>query len=288
MFRQIVIASMALSLAIPVALRAESAAGVATKLSAAQIVEKNVSARGGLQAWRSVQTLSMTGKMDAGGNARSTLPMPKQKGVAMPPPRPAEQVELPFVMELKRPHKMRLELQVGRQTAIQTFDGANGWKVRPFLGRNDVEAFTSEEMNAALMESELDGPLVDYAAKGTKVELVGIEKVGTQDAYKLKLTLKGGQVRHIWIDSESFLDIKIDGIPRRMDGRMHPVEVYLKDYRATSGVLVPYLFETEVRGIKPTHKMTIQNVVVNPKLEDSLFAKPQVGATKAPTPPAAR
>jgi len=33
------------------------------KLSAAAIVEKNVAARGGLQAWRGVQTMSMQGRL---------------------------------------------------------------------------------------------------------------------------------------------------------------------------------------------------------------------------------
>jgi outer membrane lipoprotein-sorting protein len=285
MYRQIAMAAIALSLTIPFYAKADNsvATPAVSKLSAAQIVEKNVAARGGLQAWRSVNSLTMTGRMEAGGNNRSTLPVPGARRTAqMPPPRPTEQVELPFVMELKRPHKLRLELQVKNQTAIQAFDGMNGWKLRPFLGRNDVEPFSADEVKAALMQSELDGPLVDYAAKGTKVELEGMEKVGEQNTYKLKLTMKDGQVRHIWIDSETFLDIKIDGIPRRMDGRMHPVEVYLKDYRATSGVLLPHLLETEVQGLKPTHKMTIQSVVVNPKLDDSLFAKPKVGTTTVP------
>ena len=204
--------------------------------------------------------------------------MPGRKAGAQVPPRPTEQVELPFVVELKRPHKMRVELQVQGQTAIQSFDGANGWKLRPFLGRNDVEPFTSEEVATALMESELDGPLVDYAAKGSKVELAGLEKVEGQDAYKLKLTMQNGQVRNIWIDTQSFLDIKIDGTPRRMDGRMHPVEVYMRNYRVINGLMIPYLLETEVQGFQPTHKMTIATVLVNPKLEDSLFAKPVISA----------
>jgi len=38
-------------------------------LTAAQIVDKNVAARGGLLAWRSVEALSMSGRLDAGGNA---------------------------------------------------------------------------------------------------------------------------------------------------------------------------------------------------------------------------
>jgi hypothetical protein len=266
-----------LSLTISLAAHAETAPAVG-QLSAAEIAAKNVAARGGLQAWRSVQTLTMTGKMDAGGNNPSTLPMPGRRAGAQVPPRPTEQVELPFVVEMKRPHKMRVELQVQGQTAIQSFDGANGWKLRPFLGRNDVEPFTSEEVETTLMESELDGPLIDYAAKGSKVELAGVEKVEGQDAYKLRLTMHNGQVRNIWIDTQSFLDIKIDGTPRRMDGQMHSVEVYMRDYRVMNGLMIPYLLETEVQGFQPTHKMTIATVLVNPKLEDTLFAKPVTSA----------
>ena len=281
MFRQVAVASLVLSLAIPLSARADSTLGV-DKLSAAEIIQKNVSARGGLQAWRSVLSLSMTGKMEAGGNNRSTIPMPGRKsGPQMPAPRPTEQVELPFVLEMKRPHKTRLELQVHGQTAVQTFDGSSGWKVRPFLGRNTVEPFTPEEMKIALMQSELDGPLVDYSAKGTKIELEGIEKVREQDAYKLKLTMKDGQIRHVWIDSQTFLDVKIDGVPRQMDGRVRPVEIYTQDYRSTGGLMLPFLIETEVQGLQPTHKMTIQSVVVNPKLDDALFLKPRPAGTPA-------
>ena len=281
MFRQVAVASLVLSLAIPLSARADSTLGV-DKLSAAEIIQKNVSARGGLQAWRSVLSLSMTGKMEAGGNNRSTIPMPGSKsGAQMPAPRPVEQIELPFVLEMKRPHKMRLELQVHGQTAVQTFDGSSGWKVRPFLGRNTVEPFTPEEMKIALMQSELDGPLVDYSAKGTKIELEGIEKVREQDAYKLKLTMKDGQIRHVWIDSQTFLDVKIDGVPRQMDGRVRPVEIYTQDYRSTGGLMLPFLIETEVQGLQPTHKMTIQSVVVNPKLDDALFLKPRPAGTPA-------
>ena len=41
-------------------------------------------------------------------------------------------------MELKRPRKMRFELQFNGQTAVQVFDGANGWKLRSFLNRRVV------------------------------------------------------------------------------------------------------------------------------------------------------
>jgi outer membrane lipoprotein-sorting protein len=229
----------------------------------------------------------MTGKMEAGGNNRPTVPVPGTRvGREMPRPRPAEQVQLPFTMELKRPRKVRVELQFGGQTALQVFDGTNGWKLRPFLNRLEAEPYTAEEMKAASMQAELDGYLVDYAAKGTKIELVGMEKVEDRDTYKLELTLKTGQKLHVWIDASTFLEAKIEGTPRRLDGKYHPVEIYLRDFRSTNGIVFPYLLETRVEDVSAgpaknnaqviAEKIVIEKLTVNPKLDDSLFAKPKI------------
>jgi hypothetical protein len=137
-------------------------------LSAEQVMENNIAARGGLHAWRAVQNLSMRGKMEAGGNESPTRPVPgvRTGGVQLPK-RPAPQTQLPFRLEMKRARKSRLEIDFRGETAIQVFDGTHGWKLRPFLNRHEVEPFTSDEMKAIAAQSDLDGPLVDYAAKGT-------------------------------------------------------------------------------------------------------------------------
>jgi outer membrane lipoprotein-sorting protein len=224
-------------------------------LTAAQLIDKNVAAKGGLQAWRAVQTMSFSGKLDAGGKSKT---------------------QLPFVLEKKRPRKTRVELVFANDTAVQVYDGANGWKLRPYLGRRSVEPYSPEELKSAAFESDVDGPLVDYAGKGNKVELEGVEKVENQDAYKLKVTMKGGQVQHVWLDSATFLDVKVEGTPRRMNGKMRPVSIYLRDYRSVNGLKVPYVIETAVEGNKDTHKIFIESVAVNQKLDDALFAKPSV------------
>jgi len=290
--------SLAVFVSVAFALSLAAAPGTppsVVKLSAAEIAEKNVAARGGLQAWRAVQTLSLQGKLGAGGNQRATLALPipnKQIGNAILPQRPAEEAHLPFLMELKRPRKLRFELQFNGQTAIQTYDGMNGWKLRPFLNRLDPEPYTQDELKIASAQPELDGFLIDYAAKGTQVELDGTEKVEGRENYKLKLTLKSGQAIHVWIDSQTFLETKIEGQPRRLDGVEHPVEVYSRDYRPVSGLRIPYVLETHVLPVRstatglrdtpvPPEKITIEKVVVNPKLDDSLFSKPAVaGAPK--------
>jgi len=276
MLQKVLSVFMFLGLAIGFAAAAD-APQTRTRLSAADVVDRNVAARGGLQAWRAVHTLSMAGKLDAGGNNRPTLPVPgtKRSGAQMPKPRPAEEAQLPFVMELKRPRKSRLEVQFNGQTAIQVFDGSNGWKLRPFLNRHQVEPYTAEELKATALQADLDGPLVDYAAKGTKVALEGIEKLGESDAYKLNLTFKNGKSQHVWIDAKTFLEVKMEGTPRRLDGKYHAVATYLRDYRPVNEIMVPYLLETVVDGVSQVEKIHIDTVEVNPKLDDSLFAKLQ-------------
>jgi len=122
-----------------------------------------------------------------------------------------KQVQLPFVLDMKRSRKSRLELEFAGKKAVQVFDGTHGWKLRPFLNRDDVEPFTPAEAKAEAGKPDLDGSLVDYAAKGTKVALEAVEPVEGHDAYKLKLTMKNGDVQHIWIDAQSFLDVKVEG-----------------------------------------------------------------------------
>ncbi|MDB6091088.1 MAG: uncharacterized protein JWN85_3872 [Gammaproteobacteria bacterium] len=245
----------------------------AAKLSAAAIVERTISARGGRGAWHSVQTLSWSGKMDAGGNNQRYLKAP---GMAAPPvnENPAAQVQLPFTLEMKRGRKSRLELQFNGQTAVQVYDGKQGWKLRPFLNRHQVEPYTADEARIAADESDIAGRLVDAADNGTKIEVQGVEKVEGKAAYKLKLTLRNGHVVHEWVDAQSFLEVKVEGTPRRLDGKMHAVAVYMRDYRNVSGVQIPYLIETTVQGVERTEKIIIEKAAVNPHLDDSRFAKP--------------
>jgi hypothetical protein len=231
----------------------------------------------------------MEGKLGAGGNQRTPLPVPvpgKQSARLAVSPRPVEEVQLPFVMKMERPRKARFELQFNGQTAVQVYDGANGWKLRPYLNRRDIEPFTVDELKAAAMQPDLDGPLVDYAAKGTRIESEGIEKVEDRDTYKLKLTTRDGIVTHLWIDAQTFLETKIEGQPRRLDGKMHPVEVYYRDYRQVSGLQIPFVLETRVLPVAaaaagareasvPAEKIVVEKVEVNPKLNASLFLRPE-------------
>ena len=247
------------------ALALAASASTAADLSAQQVLDKNAAARGGLGAWRAVQSLTMSGEMDVGGKTDA---------------------KVPYTMELKRPHMRRLELHFGNDTSVQTFDGKQGWKYRPYLGRTEAEPLTTAELASEQAADDLDGALIDAERKGTKVELVGMDKVEGKDAYKLRLTKAGGASRSVWVDAASFLEVKIDGEPRKLDGRAHKVSVYYRDYKTVNGLNIPHTLETAVDGVAQTRKIVVKSVTVNPKLDDARFGKP-ASSTHAPAAPAA-
>ncbi len=235
-------------------------AALAETMTAEQVVEKNIAARGGLQAWRGIKSMTMTGKMDAGGK---------------------QNAQLPFTLKLKRPRMSRLELEFAGKTALQVYDGSNGWKVRPFLNRLQVEPFTQAEMQSATEQEALDGLLIDHETKGIKIELAGVEPIEERAAYKLRLTTRDNQVRNIWIDAQTFLEVRVEGFPRMLDGKPHRVYINYRDYRSVGGLMMPFVLETVVENVVPARNIRIETVNLNPNLENSIFAKPDYSGIRA-------
>lgn len=223
------------------------------------LIAKNVQARGGLDKLRSVQSVHMTGKMTMGGG-----------------------IEAPATLELKRPKQMRLEFTVQGLTAVQAYDGSSGWMIMPFTGKKDPEPMAADDVKEAEEQSDIDGPLVDYKTKGHKVELVSKEKVEGTDAYKLKVTLKNGDIENIYLDGDSYLEIKEEG-KRMTRGSEVETESSFGDYKEVDGIMFPFSIEAGAKGSPERQKITIDKIGLNLPIEDSRFKMP--AAAPAPETP---
>ena len=82
-------------------------------------------------------------------------------------------------------------------------------------------------------------------------------------------------MRHVWVDGKTFLDVKVEGLPKRMDGKLHPVYVYQRDFRSVQGVMIPFVQETAVDGYPDRHKLLVEKAAINPSFTDALFSKPR-------------
>ena len=249
------VAVWALSACIP-ALAAAGEPVATPELTTAQIVEKNVAARGGLEAWRKIQTMVWIGHIE---RTHASAP------------------GLLFVLKLKRPNKTHFEIKAPNQTATRMFDGSHGWKLRPARnGQPELQAYTAEELSFAQDGQVIDGPLMDYEAKGITVALEGVDEVEGHKCYRLGVRLPSGVTHHAWVDSQNFLDIKYDQKERNTSGQSGTVSVYYRNYRTIEGLQIPFTIESGDDTTKARDKMVIDKLSLNPPLEDRMFAKPSI------------
>ena len=229
--------------------------------TADEIVAKHIAATGGADKIKAAKTVKMTGKAEM------------------------QSMEAPFVMSLKQPNMLRMEITIQGMVLVQAYDGKSGWAIIPFTGKKDPEAVTADEAKELQDQSDL-WPLLDYQAKGHKVELLGKEKIEGTDAYKLKLTHSNGDVETLYLDADSFLEIKNEET-RTVRGSEQQTETSLADYREIGGLMFPFAIESGVKGSPDKQKITLEKVELNVPVEDSAFKMPPPApAAKTDTKPA--
>jgi outer membrane lipoprotein-sorting protein len=233
--------------------------------TADEIVRKALDARGGINKIKAVQSERISGKVSFSRGFEGTV-----------------------VLELKRPHKLHSEITVEGQKLLRVYDGKSaGWTVNPFEENKEVQAMSAEELKGMPDEADLDGPLVDYKAKGTQIELIGKEDLDGKPVYRLKLANKNGDVRSYLINASTFLTAKWEGI-RKIGDRELPWECALSDYREIQGLKYPFKIDQGSPGTDFQQALTIEKIEIDAQIDESRFAKPQSPAppTDSPAAPA--
>jgi Outer membrane lipoprotein-sorting protein len=214
-----------------------------------EIIAKNVQARGGLEKLRAIKTLRMTAKFSQGG------------------------FRAEFVQENKRDDKVREDFIIQGMAQVQAYDGSSAWQINPFGGRKDPELMSHDDTKSLIIDADLEGPLVDYKQKGHTAELLGHDPVEGTDCYKIKLTLKNGDVRYYYLDADSFLEIKFEN-QSNVRGAWQYNDTLLGDYEKVEGVYFPFSIDTAETGTDNWVRFTVQKMEPNIPLDDSRFALP--------------
>ncbi len=214
------------------------------------IIARNIQARGGLQKLRSLQTVRITARMTVGGFRAA------------------------YVQENKRAHKIRQDVSLQGMTQVQAYDGKTAWEIDPFSGRRDPQLLSEDDAKSVTDDADIEGQLVDYKEKGYSAELLGHDSVEGTDCYKIKLTMKNGDVRYYYLDTDSSLELKTE-TQRLVRGAVEYHESVYGDYEQVNGIYFPFASDNTERSHPQQHvRVTVEKVEVNAPLDDSLFALP--------------
>src|SRR5437667_5854588 len=233
--------------------------------TADEIVKKALDARGGVDKLKAVQTERVTGRITFSRDVEGT-----------------------FVVELKRPLKMHVEISIEGQRIVRVYDGkSSGWMINPFAETKDVQPLSSEDLKNISDESDFDGPLVDYKAKGNQIELAGKENLDDKPVYRLKVTNKNGDMRIYFFDASSFLLLKWEGIRKNGEEDL-PWESFFSDFHDVQGLKYPFRIDQGSPGTEFKQTLIAEKIEINLPIDDSRFAKPTVEhapAAAAPSSP---
>jgi hypothetical protein len=212
------------------------------------LVSRNLSAKGGAARLKSLPGLKI--------NARVMLP--------------TAGLEFPAVITTKRPNLFYQESTIRGQKVIAGFDGEKGWIVNPLMGGPAAQEMQGSRLEMLKRQLDLEGPLVDYQAKGTTVEVAGHDTLDGKAVTTLKVTPKDGLVEFFYVDDETGLEAKTIKQIKDGDG-ITTLETRYSNYESVDGVMVPHIVQQKAAG--QVLQFTIESVEIA-AADDTLFKMP--------------
>jgi len=218
--------------------------------TAEELIAKNIQARGGLEKIQAVKTIRITSKVAGGGGFTFSAGQENQ-----------------------RPNLIRETATLQGMTAVQAYDGTTGWQIQPFGGKKDPELMGEDDVRDLLLDADFEGPLVNYKAKGSTVEYLGHDVVDGDDALRLKVTLKNGDIIYDYLDPDTFIEIRWE-IQQFVRGSVRERVVGLGSYKAVAGVMFPFSISQGTKDHPEDQATTIQKLEVNVTIDPADFALP--------------
>jgi len=228
---------------------------VVSAQTAEDLVAKNLQAKGGVDKIKAIKSLKMSGKFQQGSFTAQVA------------------------QDAKAPNDLREMLTIQGMTQIQAYDGSTGWQISPFGGRRDPEMLGEDDLRDISEDADFYGPLVDYKEKGNTVEYLGMDTVDGDDAYRLKVTLKNGDILYYYLDPDTYIEIRTER-QQFIRGAVRETQTDLGSYKQVNGVYFPFSIASGPKN-RPDQKGTItfDTMEANVSIPDAEFKMP-AAATK--------
>jgi hypothetical protein len=227
-------------------------AAILSAQSAEELINRNLQAKGGIDKIKAIRSLHATGKLQQGGFTAQV------GALAM------------------APNLLRQSSTVQGMTQIQAYDGSTGWKIAPFEGRKDPQRLGEDELRDIQEDAIFLGPLLDYKAQGSRVEYIGKDLLDGDEVYRLKVTLKNGDIYYYYLDPETFLEVRMEKV-QFIRGAVHESVIECGSYKLVAGVYMPFTYETGTKQNPDRSKITYDKIEPNVAVDPAEFKMPAAG-----------
>ncbi len=217
--------------------------------TADEIVNRHLEAMGGSTNLRAIQRIKMAGNILGKGEAA------------------------PITIQAINHKGMRMDVTVQGLTQTTAITDSTSWMTNPFMGQPNPEPIPHDMAQMLADQLDLAGGLVDYQAKGNQISLMGKEKMGTTDVYKLKLTRKSGKVEYYYIDANTYLLARSTTI-QRINGEDQASESLLLNYKKVNGYLFAFTIKMQSAGDAGQRTIQFETIEVNPVVDERIFKLP--------------
>jgi len=177
-------------------------------------------------------------------------------------------------VELARPLRIRTTIHVAGRAVVQGYDGDTAWTVDPFQGDTAPHPLDSATARNVIAGADMDGPLVDVAAKGERITLAGVDTADGRPAWALRVRWPGGTTDTWFVDTTTFLITKWQG-SRTIHGSPLTFDTWFRDYRRMDGLMFSFLMESDTRGRPGSQRVVFDTVQVDPPIGAGRFRMPE-------------
>jgi hypothetical protein len=163
----------------------------------------------------------------------------------------------------------RTESDFNGQKLVQVYTDKGGWAINPFEGGDAPAAMPADQFKSGAGLVHIV-PLLNYSVRGEKAELVGKQKVGNTDAYKIKITDRDNIATTYFIDPATYYLVQIIR-PAQMMGQSMEVTTTYSDFKKSEyGWVMPYAAEINYGG-QFSMASKANKVEINTTVDISIF-----------------
>jgi hypothetical protein len=227
--------------------------------TSADLIAKNLAARGGAEKLAAISSIQFSGKLVVPGD-----------------------FELAYKeTRARKNNAARSDATIQGLTLVQGFDGKVGWRINPFEGRRDAERMSEDDTRAFADDETIDGALLSAKARGATVTYLGREDFEGTNTYKLRVTDPSGVEYVYYLDPDTYLEIKVVET-RELRGARQVTLTEFGDYELVNGVYFPFAIESG--SIDSTssgrNRIEIDSAKANVPVSDATFAIPAAPSAK--------